>query len=74
MTLVLLFFLAQVRIHTILKFAKEKVIDGLNDFYSKFKLQLYHMFYERNWEEKKGLMDQASFIQDELEEIKAMGT
>jgi hypothetical protein len=74
MVLVALFVLAQVRIHTILKFAKEKVIDGLNDFYNKFKLQLYHMFYERNWEEKKGLMDQVSFIQDELEEISKMGT
>ncbi|MFX1570472.1 MAG: hypothetical protein ACFFCV_19200 [Promethearchaeota archaeon] len=74
MALVIFFVLSQYRIHSILKNAKENVIDGLNDLYNRFKQKLYQIFYEKDWEEKKGLMDQISFIQDELQEIKKMGT
>ena len=71
---IVLFVLAQYKIHIILKEAKEKVIDGLNIFYNNFKLSLYQMFYDKNWEEQKGIMEQISFIKSELDEISAMGT
>jgi hypothetical protein len=71
---IVLFVVAQYKIHVIIKEAKEKVIDGLNIFYNNFKLNLYQMFYDKNWEEQKGIMEQISFIKSELDEISVMGT
>jgi hypothetical protein len=74
LVMVLLFILIQFRIHSILKETKEDVLDGLTNLYNAFKLDLYQIFNDKNWEYQKGIMDQISFIKEEIAEIKKMGT
>lgn len=70
----ILFVVSQWKIHAILSKSKEDVLDGLMEIYNLYKQKIYEIFYEEKYAEKKGLMDQITFIKSEIEEISKMGT